>query len=173
MSIAASDLEPTSYYLEDVNSLGTWQPAARPNDMFCTGSVPLRSRDAFRFSRKTAAKILVCHDMMGGYEQDALIQGGTDAGAYHFWHWSLIDIFVYFSHKLVTIPPPCWTNAAHKHGVQVLGTFITEWDEGSTICGEILRSMESVHLYAQQLARICQFYRFDGWLVRATEAVHR
>ena len=53
---------------------------------------------------------------------------------------------------------------------QVLGTFITEWDEGRVMCGEILHSMESVQLYAQQLARICEFYQFDGWLVRATEA---
>lgn len=36
-------------------------------------------------------------------------------------HWWYMDIFVYFSHHLVTIPPVGWINAAHKHGVRVLG----------------------------------------------------
>lgn len=70
-------------------------------------SLPLRPR------------ILVCHDMAGGYTDDKWIQGGNNADAYAIWHWYLIDVFVYFSHNLVTLPPPCWTNTAHKHGVQV------------------------------------------------------
>lgn len=47
---------------------------------------------------------------------------GTDAEApYAFYHWQYIDIFNYFTHKMVTIPPAVWTNAAHKHGVVVIG----------------------------------------------------
>ena len=61
----------------------------------------------------------MCHDMAGGYLDDKWVQGGTNEGAYAIWHWYLIDVFVYFSHNLVTLPPPCWTNAAHKHGVKV------------------------------------------------------
>lgn len=64
-------------------------------------------------------RILVCHDMQGGYVDDKWVQGGNNADAYAIWHWYLIDVFVYFSHNLVTLPPPCWTNTAHKHGVQV------------------------------------------------------
>ncbi|GAB4831980.1 Cytosolic endo-beta-N-acetylglucosaminidase 1 [Ancistrocladus abbreviatus] len=66
-------------------------------------------------------RLLVCHDMKGGYVDDKWVQGGENPEAYAIWHWYLIDVFVYFSHNLVTLPPPCWTNAAHKHGVKVLG----------------------------------------------------
>lgn len=64
-------------------------------------------------------RILVCHDMGGGYVDDKWVQGGSNADAYSIWHWYLMDVFVYFSHSLVTLPPPCWTNTAHKHGVKV------------------------------------------------------
>jgi mannosyl-glycoprotein endo-beta-N-acetylglucosaminidase len=64
-------------------------------------------------------RVLVCHDMQGGYCDDAAPQGGGNPDAYGIWHWHLVDVFVYFSHYLVTIPPPCWINAAHLHGVKV------------------------------------------------------
>ena len=65
-------------------------------------------------------RILVCHDMQGGYVDDKWVQGGNNESAYAIWHWYLIDVFVYFSHNLVTLPPPCWTNTALRHGVKVL-----------------------------------------------------
>lgn len=40
------------------------------------------------------------------------------------------DIFIYFSHRLVTIPPQAYINVCHQFGVKVLGTFITEWEKG-------------------------------------------
>lgn len=49
------------------------------------------------------------------------IQGSAAQSPYTFYHWQYIDIFVYFSHHLVTVPPVGWTNAAHRHGVRVLG----------------------------------------------------
>ncbi|CAN0909823.1 Cytosolic endo-beta-N-acetylglucosaminidase 2 [Linum grandiflorum] len=58
--------------------------------------------------------------MQGGYVDDKFVQGGSNPDAYSIWHWYLMDVFVYFSHSLVTLPPPCWTNAAHRHGVKVL-----------------------------------------------------
>ncbi|CAK5106010.1 unnamed protein product [Meloidogyne enterolobii] len=45
---------------------------------------------------------------------------------YSFFHWWYIDIFVYFSHHFVTVPPDVWILAAHQHGVLILGTFIIE-----------------------------------------------
>jgi len=37
-----------------------------------------------------------------------------------------IECFVYFSHKLVCVLPPTWTNTMHRNGVKVLGAFILE-----------------------------------------------
>lgn len=49
------------------------------------------------------------------------IQGTYSEAPYAFYHWQYIDIFNYFTHNMVTIPPAVWTNAAHRHGVLVLG----------------------------------------------------
>ncbi|KAG5558046.1 hypothetical protein RHGRI_008075 [Rhododendron griersonianum] len=109
-------------------------------------------------------RMLVCHDMAGGYTDDKWVQGGSNPEAYAIWHWYLMDVFVYFSHDLVTLPPPCWTNAAHKHGVKVLGTFITEWDEGRVHANKLLATKESARMYAERLTELASALGFDGWL---------
>jgi len=55
---------------------------------------------------------------------------------YYFYNWQNIGAFIYFSHNFITIPPPTWTNAAHRHGVLSMGTVITEWKEGGKLCHE-------------------------------------
>lgn len=84
---------------------------------------------------------------------------------YTYRHWLLTDIFVYFSHKFVTIPPLGWINAAHSHGVKILGTIITEWDDGLAICKKILASEQSIDETVEKLAKINQDYGFDGYLL--------
>lgn len=37
---------------------------------------------------------------------------------------------MFFGHYTVTVPPPGYTDAAHEHGVKVLGTLIFEWERG-------------------------------------------
>ncbi|KAL2896253.1 Cytosolic endo-beta-N-acetylglucosaminidase 2 [Bienertia sinuspersici] len=110
-------------------------------------------------------RLLVCHDMAGGYLDDKWVQGGTNADAYAIWHWYLMDVFVYFSHNLVTLPPPCWVNAAHKHGVKVLGTFLTEWDEGKIISNKLLSTTEYACMCAERLTELAIALGFDGWLI--------
>ncbi|GJQ08913.1 hypothetical protein GpartN1_g704.t1 [Galdieria partita] len=75
-----------------------------------------------------------------------------------------VDIFVYFSHHRVTIPPVCWVESAHRHGTLVLGTFIVEWEEA---CRElVLAVMEESqrNRVARQLVHIAKTFGFEGWL---------
>lgn len=87
---------------------------------------------------------------------------------YRFLHWSAVDYFCYFSHKYVTIPPSGWLNAAHRHGVPVLGTFIVESAEP---LDEVLASEESVKQTVAALTRLCQHFGFEGWLVNVEVTV--
>lgn len=63
--------------------------------------------------------LLACHDMAGGYHEDAHLHGTQASSAYRHCHWQATDIFCYFSHSLVTIPPPGWTTAAHRNNTMV------------------------------------------------------
>jgi mannosyl-glycoprotein endo-beta-N-acetylglucosaminidase len=65
-------------------------------------------------------QLLVCHDMMGGYlPVEVSLSGAAGCGQYRLWHWDCMDVFCYFSHHMVSIPPKGWIHAAHKHGVKV------------------------------------------------------
>ncbi|XP_011052614.1 PREDICTED: cytosolic endo-beta-N-acetylglucosaminidase isoform X1 [Acromyrmex echinatior] len=116
-----------------------------------------------RVDRAEQPRTLVCHDMKGGYLEDRFLQGSTSYDSYVFYHWSIVDTFVYFSHHFVTIPPYGWITAAHHHGVKVLGTVITEgnndtWDT-------ILASEEDARKFADALVMIAKSYQFEGWLL--------
>ena len=65
----------------------------------------------------------------------------------------------------MTIPPSGWLNAAHRHGVSVLGTYITEGDSGSRLLHEVLASVESVQRTVAAMTRLCLHFGFEGWLV--------
>lgn len=54
----------------------------------------------------------------------SIIDGTGNYAAYTFYNWGGIDIFIYFSHHLITIPPLSWINVAHAHGVKVLGRYL-------------------------------------------------
>ncbi|XP_070837826.1 cytosolic endo-beta-N-acetylglucosaminidase [Chaetodon trifascialis] len=157
----ADTTEPISCGLQTLEELLSWKRSeANP---FNVAVVPLAARDPplANCLRRT----LVSHDMMGGYLDDRFAQGTNAEAPYAFYHWQYIDIFNYFTHKLVTIPPAVWTNAAHKHGVIVLGTFITEWTDGAAMCEAFLKDEESYRAVADKLVQISHCYGFDGWLI--------
>ncbi|XP_069033387.1 cytosolic endo-beta-N-acetylglucosaminidase isoform X1 [Embiotoca jacksoni] len=153
--------EPISSGLRKMEELLSWKRSeANP---FNVASVPLAPREPPLAS--STNRTLVSHDMKGGYLDDRFIQGAKSATPYAFYHWNYIDVFNYFTHQLVTVPPVVWTNAAHKHGVVVLGTFITEWEDGAAMCEEFLKDEESYRAVADKLVQISHCYGFDGWLI--------
>lgn len=153
--------EPISCGLQSLSELLSWK--LNESSPFNVATVPLASR--YPPLARSPRKTLVSHDMMGGYLEDRFIQGAEVEMPYAFYHWDYIDIFNYFSHQMVTIPPAVWTNAAHKHGVLSIGTFITEWTDGAKTCEEFLANEESYRGAADKLVQISHCYGFDGWLV--------
>ncbi|XP_071397021.1 cytosolic endo-beta-N-acetylglucosaminidase [Centroberyx affinis] len=153
--------EPISCGLQTLEELLSWQRSEA--NTFNVAMVPLAVREPPLAS--TPRRTLVSHDMMGGYLDDRFAQGTDSEAPYAFYHWQYIDIFNYFTHNLVTIPPAVWTNAAHKHGVVVLGTFITEWTDGAKTCEDFLKGEESYRTVADRLVQISHCYGFDGWLI--------
>jgi hypothetical protein len=111
-------------------------------------------------------KLLLCHDMKGNYlKSDKYNFGGEFLDPFPILYWQYIDIFCYFSHELVSIPPLGWINTCRRHGSSVLGTFITEWEAGEQTCKDLFYSVESSTKVANILVNIAEDYSLDGWLV--------
>eukprot|EP00347_Sterkiella_histriomuscorum_P019439 403341624 len=143
-------------------------------------------------------KVLICHDIPKGSLEEKYSQGLNNHTSeiqkswYRFNHWSHIDIFVFFGHYTVTIPPPAYIDIAHQHGVKMLGTLIFEWDEGgkeaqimldgkvapfshsysndeSTGNTQRLKFVKDApdgnRFYIKKLVEIAQHFGFDGYLM--------
>ncbi|XP_060964597.1 cytosolic endo-beta-N-acetylglucosaminidase 1-like isoform X3 [Cannabis sativa] len=158
---------PVSYPIKTLEELESRSYFDSFHYPFNKASVPVIQHGTTSSDRP---QLLVCHDMAGGYGDDKWVQGqgGTNGRkAYSIWHWHLIDIFVYFSHNLVSLPPVSWVNTAHQHGVKVLGTFIVEGDSGEerAIVEKLLETEESSQMYADRLTELALNLGFDGWLL--------
>ncbi len=55
--------------------------------------------------------------------------------------------------------------------IQILGTFITEWESGSLMCELLLWTEQSAEAAAMQLGQIAAYYGFDGWLLNIENPV--
>ncbi|XP_034941468.1 cytosolic endo-beta-N-acetylglucosaminidase [Chelonus insularis] len=126
-----------------------------------------------KLNRDKKPKTIICHDMKGGYLEDRFLYGSLAHDSYLFYHWSIVDIFIYFSHYLVTIPPYGWINAAHNHGVKVLGTVITERTDGEIIWEHILSSIEETKKFADALVMLAKYYKFEGWLLNIENEIQK
>lgn len=96
---------------------------------------------------------------------NSFLGGSSKWDDYRFYHWPGIDYFCYFSHDYVTVPTFAWIQAAHRHGVAVLGTVIFESAQGQRNLVDILRSDETLRATVEALAFVAQHCRFEGWLL--------
>lgn len=101
-------------------------------------------------------RIMSLHDMAGGYQEIA-----DNDYLSMFQSWNVVDLFVYFSHVRMSVPPLQWTAIAHEHGRPALGTIIFEPNQESTDAISALRSNREQVL--SQLVKVAEHYGFDGW----------
>ncbi len=151
-------------YFDDFDELEAW--SAVDVDPIQKANVPLLQRSASRIHDHVGptSLVLLCHDYNGGYHdyesvRPSLLQDKLYACNYP----QHVDTFVYFSHKLVCVPPPTWINTMHRNGVKVLGTFMVE--PGTTQVERMLDQVNGEFIVAKQLAAMADVLGFDGWLL--------
>lgn len=104
-------------------------------------------------------RVLHCHDYAGGYTPSA-----DEDYLATFSSWALFDVFVYFSHHRVVVPPRVWIENAHRERKRVLGMFLFEGPD-SPKAQAFLASEDTWRRTADKLVDLCVFYGFDGWLI--------
>ena len=136
-------------------------------------------------------QVLVCHDcgpeVYGADAQPSMLwspatalstphTSPTPPRLYRLHRWDAVDVFVYFAHHRVNPPPSTWIAAARANGTKVLGTVITEWQEGfdanqqllygitAPWTDEALRLEGSPEEVLNQLVACMVAGGFDGWL---------
>ena len=106
-------------------------------------------------------RILHCHDYAGGYT----VRADQDYLATFSKSWHHFDVFCYFSHHRVVVPPNIWIEACHSRDKVILGTFLFEGGSDSGPARDFLNTAERWKSCANQLVGLCVYYGFDGWLV--------
>ncbi|KAI8092805.1 endo-b-N-acetylglucosaminidase [Halteromyces radiatus] len=164
-----------SHPLSSMEELKNWNPN-QMLDNANIASIKLRKRPK---DTTIGSKLLLCHDMAGGYKEDEWVQGNNYETIYHVQYWQYVDTFIYFSHERVTIPPVNWINACHRNGISCLGTFIVENDQMHELEQLLHGPLGSQHIgkqdddpmrlwspyFADKLVAIAKHYGFDGWLM--------
>ena len=141
------DIKP----IKSLSELLLWEP----DDLYNASVVPYR-----KLQKIENRELLVCHDFGGNYKEDVGITNLENS--YKYFHFIHTDIFIYFTHSLVTIPPASWVDSAHKAGTLILGTFITEGDEGKK---ENEKLCKNINQYCEYLIKLMAYYNFDGYLI--------
>jgi endo-beta-N-acetylglucosaminidase D len=157
-------------YFDTIAQLETWIEA--DSDPLQRSNTPLLPRNQRKTDGEAKAPVLICHDYSGNYrEYEAVQSASVDEESYTCEYLQYVNTFIYFSHKLVCVPPPTWTNCLHRNGVKVLGTILVEpqTKDAERLLQHTTSSVGShigLHFpLAKKLADIAKHYGFDGWLV--------
>lgn len=151
-------------YFDTFEQLEMWTDLEA--DPLQRSNTPLLVRSSKEREDLGKANVLLCHDYAGNYhDHEGSSSIGLDEEKYACEYLQYVDTFIYFSHKLVCVPPPTWTNTLHRNGVKALGTILIE---PQTLGPERLLQHGDdglSFLLATKLAKIAEHYGFDGWLV--------
>lgn len=151
-------------YFDTFEQLSSWTELE--SDPLQRANIPLLPRAGSKKNVLGKAAVLLCHDYAGNYhDYEGVSAIGLSEEMYACEYLQYVDTFIYFSHKLVCVPPPTWTNTLHRNGVKALGTILIE---PQTLGSEELLKRGDDGLsfpLAKKLADIAEHYDFDGWLV--------
>lgn len=80
-------LAPHSSPLKSMSELRDWSPS---QETFNIPNVPLQPR----VKNEERPRLILTHDMAGGYKEDSQIQGNLYQQIYYLQYWHLTDIFI-------------------------------------------------------------------------------
>ncbi|MEY9996313.1 endo-beta-N-acetylglucosaminidase D [Streptomyces sp. V4I8] len=158
-------------------SLKSWRAADDPDLAFNAATVPLASRFTPTPTNSTAragqARIqsLVSFGSTAGNPS----QGSATADYYALTHWAYIDELVFWGGSsgegLVLAPNAPIVDAAHRHGVPVLGNiFLPPVAYGGQLRWTrdlVQKDAAGRYPLAERLVAVAEAYGFDGWFVNA------
>lgn len=150
-------------YFERFDELWSWSP--RDIDPVQQANTPLLDRpEAPDGQPKAGANVLLCHDYSGGFhDYESVRPVATENEVYTCHYLQYVEVLIYFSHKLVCVPPSPWINTMHRNGVAILGTFIFEPQTPNM--EKVLEQVDGEYVIARRLADLASTFGFDGWLL--------
>ncbi|NBE54239.1 endo-beta-N-acetylglucosaminidase [Streptomyces boluensis] len=187
---AADDLQPyASYWFPDSlpsgtpgegvvwRSLAEWTPEGDADLAFNRSTVPLAERftpvpvsASARADRARIASLVSFHPTAGNPAQ-----GAATADHYALTHWAYIDELVFWggssAEGIVLAPNAPVVDAAHRHGVPVLGNVFlppTAYDGQLQWTRDLVQRDASGRFpVAEKMVQVATAYGFDGWFVNA------
>ncbi|MEU6282845.1 endo-beta-N-acetylglucosaminidase [Streptomyces sp. NPDC047028] len=158
-------------------SLADWRPDSDPDLAFNAASVPLADRftptPANRTARPDQARVQALVSF--GPTSANPSQGSATADYYAPTHWAYLDELVFWGGSagegLILAPNAPVVDAAHRHGVPVLGNiFLPPAAYGGQLrwTEDLVRTDDrGRYPLAAQLVAVAAAYGFDGWFVNA------
>ncbi|MGW3206358.1 endo-beta-N-acetylglucosaminidase [Streptomyces sp. NPDC001135] len=158
-------------------SLKSWRAADDPDLAFNAASVPLAARftptPANPTARSGQARIQALVSFAPTSSNPS--QGSATADSYALTHWAYLDELVFWGGSagegLILAPNAPVVDAAHRHGVPVLGTvFLPPVAYGGQLRWTrdlVQKDAAGHHPLAAQLVAVAAAYGFDGWFLNA------
>lgn len=158
-------------------SLKAWRAADDPDLAFNAASVPLADRFTPMPVNTTAraGQARIQSLVSFGPTASNPSQGSATADYYALTHWAYVDELVFWGGSsgegLILAPNAPVVDAAHRHGVPVLGNvFLPPAAYGGQLRWTrdlVQKDAAGRHPLAAQLVAVAEAYGFDGWFVNA------